>query len=390
LQENNIQGISKLVVEKLVNRSNKLSQGRPVGAIGYVDEEGIISSYNKLTDGGVSGLPFRKLLKNISAHDKASLLEMINSLPDNAVYLATDPGQTGIVVNTRAINVFNLPVVKIGVKHQQVAGIGILYPEKQHFELATRSEEAQLNSLAARTMDEEKEALKKIARLRLKFLDISSKLTMVEKKEENNTPLKKTCTSNNGDDAWQIPRHEVSSLEESFAQNLVEKSLAVEPGREVAAFGEIDDNGHITCCSEIIVGGMGYIPSRLMASSYKEINKRSLREAYTEIIPLNTVIVHTHPGGSGVMHMSDAMAGPGMWGRPIVAVGHDEKGNIKGAMSIEPQDKLFELAEEKEELEQRFFEVDNPEEEVKLRKRRYKIAQEFTDICEQLEIKEVA
>ena len=383
MQEERIQGISTQVVEKLVSRGNLLSQGRPVGAIGYVDSEGVISSYNRLTDGGVSGLPFRQLLEDISHHSHVSLLEMINSLPDNAVYLATDPGQTGIVVNTRAINVFNLPVVKIGVKHQQVAGIGILYPEQRHFELATRSEKAQLDSLAAKTMEEEKEALKKIARLRLKFLEISEKLPMVETEKSELQKLQRRQQS------WLIPRKKVHSLEKSFARELVDKSLSVEPGREVASFGEIDEDGHITRCSEIIVGGMGYIPSRLMASSYQQINNRSLREAYTELIPQNTAIVHTHPGGSGVMHMSDAMAGPGMWGRPIVAVGHNEKGEIKGAMAVEPADKLFELADENEELQQKFFEVDNPEEEVQLRKRRYKIAQEFTDICSQLEIKEV-
>jgi len=383
LQEERIQGISTQVVNRLVSRGNLLSQGRAVGAIGYVDSEGIISSYNHLTDGGVSGLPFRKLLDDISHHSSVSLLEMINSLPENAVYLATDPGQTGIVVNTRAINVFNLPVVKIGVKHQQVAGIGILYPEERHFELATRSEKAQLDSLAAKTMEEEKEALKKIARLRLKFLEISEKLPLVETKKSEVQKVQR-CQA-----GWRIPRQKLYSLEKSFARELVDKSLDVEPGREVAAFGEIDQEGHITRCSEIVVGGMGYIPSRLMASSYKKINNRSLREAYTELIPLNTAIVHTHPGGSGVMHMSDAMAGPGMWGRPIVAVGHNEKGEIKGVMAIGPNDKLFRLADENEELEQKFFEVDNPEEEAQLRKRRYKIAQEFTDICSQLEMKEV-
>ena len=85
--------------------------------------------------------------------------------------------------------------------------------------------------------------------------------------------------------------------------------------------------------------------------------------------------------------MSDAMAGPGMWGRAIVAVGHDEKGDIKGVMMIKMQDRLFELADENEYLERQFFKVQKPEEEVKLRKRRYKIAQEFTDLCDQLELK---
>ena len=87
------------------------------------------------------------------------------------------------------------------------------------------------------------------------------------------------------------------------------------------------------------------------------------------------------------MHMSDAMAGPGTWGRPIIAVGHDEDGQIKGVMAVQKSDRLFQLADENEELEQRFFEVEDPEAEVKLRKKRYSIAQEFTDLCQQLELR---
>ncbi|MFW6301127.1 MAG: peptidase S7 [Bacillota bacterium] len=374
-----IKGISRDLIETMVRRGNQLGQGRQVGTIGFINEAGVIDCYNQIIDGGVSGLPHRHMLQEISHRDKASLIEMINSLPDNAVYIRTDPGQTGIIVSTSAINIFNLPVINIGVKHGQVAGIGILYPEEKHFRLATRSENAQLDSLAAKDMEAEKKALEKVTRLRLEFLNISEELPIIDDNVSQNCQRAKK--------PWVIDRQEPVSVETGFAEELVKKSLEVEPGREVAAFGRIDENGHITRCSGIVVGGMGYIPSRLLASSYKDITGLSLREFYSEKMPLNTAIVHTHPGGSGVMHMSDAMAGPGMWGRPIVAVGHDEKGDIKGVMAIKTQDRLFELADENEYLEQQFFKVQKPEEEVKLRKRRYKIAQEFTDLCDQLKLK---
>jgi len=376
-----IQGISRDLVNTMVQRGNQLGQGRQVGTIGFINEDGVIDCYNQIIDGGVSGLPHRHMLQEISHRDKASLIEMINSLPDNAVYIRTDPGQTGIIVSTSAINIFNLPVINIGVKHGQVAGIGIVYPEERHFRLATRSENAQLDSLAAKNMEAEKKALEKVTKLRLEFLNISEELPIIDDNVSQNCQRAKK--------PWVINRQEPVSVEESFAKELVAKSLEVEPGREVAAFGKIDENGHITRCSEIVVGGMGYIPSRLLASSYKDITGLSLREFYSEKMPLDTAIVHTHPGGSGVMHMSDAMAGPGMWGRPIIAVGHDEKGDIKGVMTIKMQDRLFELADENEYLEQQFFKVQKPEEEVKLRKRRYKIAQEFTDLCDQLKLKSI-
>lgn len=374
-----IKGIARPLVEKMVNQSNILGQGRKVGTIGYVDDDGVISSYSEIIDGGVSGIPHRIMLSEISHRENASLLEMINSLPDNAVYITTDPGQTGIIINTSAINLFGMPVIKIGIKHQQVAGIGILKPEQKHFKLATRSEKAQLESLAAKDMEAEREALRGVTKLRLKFLEISGELEAV-KAEASQEYLR--CQK-----PWTISRHNLVSVDGEFARELVNKSLDTEPGREVAAYGKIDEEGNISRCSEVIVGGMGYIPSRLLANAYHEIKGMSLRKFYTEIIPENTAIVHTHPGGSGVMHMSDAMAGPGTWGRPIVAIGHDEEGDIKGAMAVQKSDKLFQLADENEALEQEFFRVEDPEAEVKLRKRRYNIAQEFTDLCNQLELR---
>ncbi len=374
-----IRAIAESLVNDLIKRSNELGQGRKTAAIGYADKDGVVNRHSSFIEGGVSGIPHRVMMGKIDPREHASLLEMINSLPDSAVYVVTDPGQTGLITSTSAINLLNLPIIKIGIKHGERAGIGILHPGRKHFRLTTRNEKLKMESLAASTMEEEKEALRKVNRLKLKFLDISQVLESfpVEAEQENRSR----------DDLYSISRQPLESLAGEFARELVDKSLNTEPGREVAAYGRIDENGHITRSSEMIVGGMGYIPSRLLASAYEDIEGLSLREFYTDIIPENTAIVHTHPGGSGVMHMSDAMAGPGTWGRPIVAVGHDRNGNIKGVTAIRKSDSLFELADENEKLEQEFFQVENPEAEAKLRKRRYRIAQKFTDLCRELELR---
>ena len=306
---------------------------------------------------------------------------MVNHLPENSVIITVKPGKTGIIVSTSGINIFNQPLVKIGLKNGQAAGAGILYPEPEIFQLATESEKAQLKSLSALTMEEEKEALRQSTNLHLKYLDISQEIpvTGIEKNvEEERKPE---------DNDWKLPTQEkIKSISQEFAQNLVETSINIEQGREVAAFGQIKETGHVEQIGDIVVGGMGYIPSRLLASAYKDISSISLREAYTRVIPFNAVIVHTHPGGTGVMHISDAMAGPGTWGRAIIAIGHDEKGTIKGGKVVHPSSELFKLADEKEKIDQKFFEVETSSEEVEIRKRRYEIAQEFTDLCKKIEL----
>ena len=375
-----IKGIAEEIVNRLVERSKQLGEGRSVGTIAYLDKNGYISSYNKIINGGLSGLPYRLLLSEVSKKKYCSLLEMINQLPENAVIISTDPGESGIIVNTGGINIFNLPVVKVGVKNGSAVGVGILYPEKKNFNLASKSEKAQLDSLTAMTMEAEREALKISTEIKLKYLHISGELPIVSLEKEN---YQKNI---NQEKCWEIPRINIKKIDEKFAQKLVDKSINIEQGREVAAFGEIKENGKVVQASDLVVGGMGYIPPRLLASSYYDISDISLREAYSKIIPPNTTIVHTHPGGTGVMHMSDAMAGPGMWGRPIMAIGHNKKGEIRGVSVIELCDRLCELADENENLEQKFFEAETPEEELKIRKRRYKIAQEFTDLCKQVEV----
>ncbi|AGB40595.1 hypothetical protein Halha_0622 [Halobacteroides halobius DSM 5150] len=374
-----IKGIADFIVEDMVKRGNHLSQGRPVGALGFINEQGYIDAISELVDGGISGLPQRMMLSRLVKTEGKSLLEALNQLPDNIVIIITNPGKTGIIVDTGGINIFGCPIVKIGVKMGQPAGVGAIYPKEDYFKLATQAEKIQIKRLTAKTMEEEREILRKMSQRKLKYLEICEELEIVDL-EKRDYKFKVPPTKE-----WQIPRVEVNSLDEDFAKSLVEKSLEVERGREVAAIGKIKD-GHVLQQGEIVVGGMGYVPSRMLASSYTDISGISLREAYQTKIPHDVVIVHTHPGATGVMHMGDAMAGPGTWGRPIIAIGHDKEGEIKGATTLELAPKIAELADEYEEVGQRFYQAETPTEEAKIRKRRFGIAQEYTDLCKPIEI----
>ncbi len=377
---NIIKGIAKDIVMKVEERSNKLGQGRNVGLIGFIDEEGYVSSHGSIIDGGLSGLPLRILLSTVIDNHTGSLLDLINQLPENAVYISTAPGKTGIITNTGGINIFDLPIIKIGIKNNQAVGAGILYPEKKLFELASHSEKIQLKNLAANSMEEEREALRELAELRLQYLDISGEIPFLDIPTDN-IPVSVSNKKQTNTDL------DIKGLKKSFAERLVSKSNKIEQGREVAAIGLVNNQGFIEQAGDIVVGGMGYVPSRMLVSGFKDISGISLRKTYTEIIPKEAVIVHTHPGGTGVMHMGDAMAGPGTWGRSIVAIGHDQEGNIKGATIVNYSEKLSQLINEYEEVDQLFFKAETQAEESEIRKRRYQIAQEFTDLCMELEIK---
>lgn len=373
-----VKGIAQPIVDRLVERSNELGQGRGCGAIGLMDEEGYISAVSEIMDGGISGLPFRKLMSSLVEMEGQSILEGINQLPDNIVILSTDPGKTGVIVSTGAINLFNVPVVSVGIKNERMVGIGILYPQEHLFELATRSEEVQIDILGATNMEEERELMKKSAELRLQYLEISEEISVADiaEQEFSITPRQ-----------WDLNRIQVNSIDKAFADALVSKSSSIEQGREVAAMGMVNENGHVTQNGDIVVGGMGYVPSRLLASSSVHVNGKSLRQVYTEDVPENAIIVHTHPGGTGVMHMGDAMAGPGTWGRPIIAIGHDRHGEVKGATVIELDPRVAELADDYEEVGQKFFLATTPIEEAEIRKKRFAIVQEYTDLCKPIEIK---
>jgi hypothetical protein len=377
LQE--IKGIAKYIVDNLVKRTLELSQGRNVGCFGFVDNEGYVSTTTELIDGGLSGIPLRILLDKITSMDNKSMIEGLESLPDNAVFISTRPGKTGLITNLSGVDFFNLPIISIGVKNEGLAGVGVVYPEDEYFDWLTESEKMDINTLASKTMEEEKEVLRKNNELVLQLLDVSRELQIVDLPE--NPPYYRQ----NPESTWNVPRVQVNSIDKEMAENLVKHSIEVGQGREVAALGRLKD-GKIFPEGKTVEGGMGYVPSRLLASSLVDVSGKSLREIYRSDVPEDAVIVHTHPGGTGVMHIGDANAGPGTWGRPIVAIGHDKEGNIKGATVVENTEKLHQLAEEDESLNLEFFKVETQEEESQVRNRKFGIAQEYTSLCKPIEI----
>ena len=373
-----VQGIAESIVNHLVKRSNQIGQGRGLGAIGLVNQSGYIDALSPIEDAGVSGIPFRKILAQLVDLKGRSILEGVNCLPKNIVVIMTNPGKTGLIVSTGAINLFNAPIINIGIKNQKLVDVGILYPKADLFDLSSRSEQIQLEILAALSMEEERQLMKESSQLHLEYLDISQELPVVEERERE---------FQLSPESWSLERREVFSIDKKFADALVARSTSIEQGREVAAMGRVDQKGYVYQIGEIVIGGMGYVPSRLLASSFTNISGKALRQIYTEDIPNDAVIVHTHPGGTGVMHMGDAMAGPGTWGRPIIAIGHGSDGQLKGGTVIELAARVFDLADQYEDVGQRFFQATTPEEEAKIRKQRFTIVQEYTDLCKPIEIK---
>lgn len=375
-----INGIAQKIINVLVDRSNQLRQGRSVGAFGFVNKDGFIDELSAVVDGGINGLPFRQLLSKVVPVKGLSLVESIESLPGGTVVISTSPGKAGLIVSTGGINIFNIPIIDIGIKGGRPVGVGILYPERKLFDLSTQSEKNQIQLLEAKSIHEEREMLRNSAKLRLTYLDISHELPIIE------LPLKEEELKFDGESNPFFPRLTIKTLAKELAQEMIETSLSVEQGREVACFASIDEGGHVKKRGELVIGGMGYVPSRLLASSIADIEGLSLREVYMHKIPKDVAIVHTHSGGTGVMHMGDAMAGPGTWGRAIIAIGHDKDGLIRGATAIEVRPEVQELADEHEELGQTFYHVESSEEEAQLRKRQFGIAQEYTDLCQPIEI----
>jgi len=374
-----IKGIGKGIVETLVKRTLELSQGRNCGCVGFVNKEGYIDSCTEIVDGGLAGLPLRILLGKLGTMEDKCVLEGVSYLPENAIIISSRPGRTGLITDVGGIDFFNLPVVNIGVKEGKAAGVGIVYPEDKLFDLSSESEMIDLESLAALSMEDEKDILRRGSELSLKYLDVSSELEVSDIKEGNSYP-------DNLESKFKAERLGVSSIDKKLAEDLVAKSMEVGQGREVAMMAQVKD-GHVIPKGEIVIGGMGYVPSRLLSSSGIDITGKSLREIYTDHVPLDAIIVHTHPGGTGVMHIGDANAGPGTWGRPIIAIGHDKDGKIRGATVIEVSDKLYELSDEDEALNAEFFEADTPEQEAKIRNRKFGIAQEYTSLCKPIEVK---
>jgi len=254
-----------------------------------------------------------------------------------------------------------------------------VYPKPEYFDLSTKSEEMNIATLATSTMDEEKDVLRTNHELSLKYLEVSEELPQIKIDLKNVNGEKKG-------EIWILRKLSVKSIDKNLAAAMVNESIKIGQGREVAAIGIIDENGHVTGKGKIIAGGIGYVPSRLLASSYTDISGKSLRVIYSNDIPDNAIIIHTHPGGTGVMHIGDANAGPGTWGRPIIAIGHDKDGNIRGATVIEKANRIFELTDEDESLNNKFFDAETTQEESEIRNRKFAIAQEFTDLCKPIEL----
>lgn len=376
-----VNGIARSIVDNLVRITTEISQGRNAGCFGFVNGEGIIDQTTPIVKGGLGGLPLRILLSHIADMEGKSIIEGLEMTPENTVFITTRPGKTGLITDVSGVDFFNMPVIAIGVKQDELAGVGIVYPKGEFFDLATKSEEVELNILAAHSTEEEKEVLRESTELSLKYLDLSSELQVVD------VPLREEYKPSPKKD-WKLPRLKVKSIAGDFAQKLVAKSMEVGQGREVAAIGIIDDSGNIVPRGETVVGGIGFVPSRILASSCVDISGKSLREIYAREVPDNAVIVHTHPGGTGVMHMGDASAGPGSWGRPIVAIGHDNEGKVRGAAVIEDVKEVFDFADEDEQLNLKFFEADTPEEEADIRNRKFGVAQEYTNLCKPIEIQQ--
>ncbi|HHV72292.1 MAG TPA: peptidase S7 [Clostridia bacterium] len=375
-----VSGISAELVTLLKEKTEELSQGREVACIAYYNKDGIVDEYSDLVSGGIGGIPLRQLLNTAGDISGKSLISGIEQLPDNALMISTKPGQTGLITDVSGIDLFNLIMVSVGVKMGETAGISAIYPEGKLFDLSTESEMIELQRLSAKNIEEEKSIIEASIKLNLEFLNISTELPVV------NVPAKKRNGRGNRVKKDVNRNLRVNGLDKELAQELVAESVKVGQGREVAVIGEIDKEGIIRKAGKVVYGGIGYVPARVLASSYCDISGKSLYEVYKDIIPANGVIVHTHPGGTGVMHMGDASAGPITWGRPIVAIGHDKNGRIKGATVIMPDEKCMSLADEYEKLGQQFFTANTKEEEADIRNRRFGIAQEYTNLSLEIEL----
>lgn len=376
-----IKGIVRDIVEDLKQRTIELSQGRAAGCLGFVDAERYISTRAEIVDGGVTGLPLRRMLGTVANIAGLSLIEAVKRLPENVVYITTQPGRTGIITDIGVVDMLHMPMVNIGVKDMAICGVGISCPEQHFFNLATETEMIDLHTLQAQSIEEEKHIIRRSAQLSMQYLDVGREIAVVEK--SNDLPIATSLSR----EQWVLPRMEIKSMDEKITKELVRKSLASGQGREVASIGLVDEEGHVRPRGQIVIGGMGMVPPRLLASSICNIKGKSLFEIWLEEIPHNAVIIHTHPGGSGVMHAGDASAGPCTWGRPIIAVGHDKTGHIQGATVIELNDTLIELGDRSEKLDLAFFSAATPEEEADIRNKMFGISQAYTNLCKSIEIR---
>ena len=208
-----------------------------------------------------------------------SILEGINQLPPNVVFITTRPGKTGLITDVSGVDFFNLPIVSIGVKNFANTGVAIIYPESEFFNLATKVEKLNLDTLSTTTMEEEKEILRQSNELGFRFLDVGHELKIADLPEGSAAKVKKT---KNG---WRLPRNQIKVLDKEFAEVLVAKSMELGQGREVAALGIVDNKGVVSSQGKIVCGGIGFVPSRLLASSMVDITDKSLQTIYSDYVP---------------------------------------------------------------------------------------------------------
>ena len=86
------------------------------------------------------------------------------------------------------------------------------------------------------------------------------------------------------------------------------------------------------------------------------------------------------------MHSGDAENGPDLFGRPIIAIGHDQKGQIKGATVIEVSDKLAKLDGEYSYANDMYSEAETVDEEIKYRNMMHDIDKEYTKLSKPIKI----
>jgi hypothetical protein len=371
-----IKGIATSIVDRLVDKTVELGQGRIAGLIGFINSEGYIDSASEMVFG--EGVSLRKVLSKISTEDNLTLFELINLLPENAVLVKTDPGSTGIIEHPTGVDLLNIPIVKIGVKMGRKSGIGVVYPDGRIFDLISHEEDLELKKLMVETMEEEHALVQEIYNLGHDFLEFYQKLPEVDIPE-------RVFDLNKIKASLRVDTIEINSIDEALVEELVKRSMEIEQGVEVGTIAKVVD-GHVIKAGEIVIGGIGYVPSRKLSSSYTNITGISTFEVYSKKIPLETVIVHTHPGGTGVMHSGDAENGPDLFGRPIIAIGHDQKGKIKGATVIEVSSKIAKLDEEYSYANDMYSEAETVDEEIKYRNMMHDIDKEYTKLSKAIKI----
>ena len=87
---NKVKGIARYLVNRLVERTLNLSQGRNVGCFAFVDEDGYIAAHGELVDGGLNGIPAHAIGKVTSMKGK-SLIEGLKQPPTIRFLSPVDP-----------------------------------------------------------------------------------------------------------------------------------------------------------------------------------------------------------------------------------------------------------------------------------------------------------